>query len=240
MIIDGAATFGEDPTAKSDCSVDTLRRAMDRHGIDRACIYSQLAVRMDARRGNDEVLDLSEKDKRFRPVAVIDPRHTSSGASEVDRCCAAGVRLFRLFPQEHGYPWRYEPLVEIWEALQRNGAALVVAQDIMGQSSALISATQDYRFAKVLIGCQYYTFTEYLAVLRKAPDTYLMAVGVNYPGAFETLVGEIGSRRICFGTNAPIYYVGASLEVLLRAGLADKDREETLSGTMLRLLGETK
>jgi predicted TIM-barrel fold metal-dependent hydrolase len=238
MIVDGSVTFGADPTGQSDCSIETLRRVLDRHGIDRACVYSQLAVRTDTRQGNDEVLALAATDQRFRPVAVIDPRHIDSGAREVERCVAAGVRLFRLFPDRHGYPWRYEPLTEVWESLQRSGVVLIAPEHGPGGLTEFLTVTQGYRFPKILIGCRYTVFTEYLAAARRYPDTYWMAVAVNYPGAFETLAKEIGSRRVCFGTNAPVYYVGASLMVVQHCGLTGHERADILSGTLMRLLGE--
>jgi len=238
MIVDGCTTFGHDPTGRSDCSIDTLRRVLDRHGIDRACVYSQLAVRMDARQGNDEVLALAGRDSRFRPVAVIDPRHIETGAKEVERCAAAGVRLFRLFPDFHGYPWKYEPLSEVWESLYGSRAALIVPELEPGDLTQFLAVTEGYRFTKILAGCRYTAFTEYLACCRLYPDTYFMAVAISYPGAFERLVGEIGSRRICFGTNAPIYYVGASLMVVQHCGISDRDRADILSRTLMRLLGE--
>ena len=238
MIVDGCTSFGADPTGRSDCSIETLRRVLDRHGIDRACIYSQSAVRTDARQGNDEALALTEKDHRFCPVAVIDPRHVDSGAREIERCVAAGVRLFRLFPDEHGYPWRYEPLTEVWESVQRSGVALIIPELSLGNLTEFLSLTQGYRFSKILIGCRYTAFTEYLAVLRRYPDTYLMALAVNYPGAFETFVSEIGSQRICFGTNAPIFYAGATLMVVQHCGISEQERADILGGTLNRLLGE--
>lgn len=238
MIVDGCATFGADPTGHSNCSIEILRRVLDRHGIDRACVYSQLAVRMDARQGNDEALALTERDARFRPVAVIDPRHIESGAGEVERCAAAGIRLFRLFPDRHGYPWRYEPLTEIWESLERSDVSLILPELGPGKLTEFLSLTQSYRFSKILIGCRYTTFTECLAACQRYADAYLMAVGVCCPRAFEELIAQIGSRRICFGTNAPIYYVGASLMVLQHCGISDQERADILGGTLIRLLGE--
>jgi len=65
-----------------------------------------------------------------------------------------------------------------------------------------------------------------------------MAVAANYTGFYETLVEEVGAHRLCFGTNAPMYYVGASLMVLQHAQISEQDRAQILGGTLLRLLGE--
>jgi len=238
LIIDGSVTFGGDPTGRSDCSLDTLRHAMDRHGITVGCAFSQLAVRMDPKRGNDEAIALAAKDTQFRPVAVLDPRHSDTGAREIERCVSAGVRLFRLFPKIHQYPWVYEPLLDIWQNLQKEKAALIVPRDWTGSVTEFLRVTKPYSFVKILEGCHYWTFTEYRAALVHYPETCLMALAPNAPGFFETLVSEIGSHRICFGSNAPIYYIGAGLMVLQHAQIAEHDRSEILGGTMQRLLGE--
>ncbi|HOE12371.1 MAG TPA: amidohydrolase family protein [bacterium] len=237
-IVDGCAMYGPDPSGRSGGTLEDLQRIMDRHCVEIACVHFQQAARMDPRRGNDEVLEQIRDNPRFRPVAALDPRHIESGASEVDRCAKAGVRLFRLFPELHGYPWGSMALMEVWETLARSNVALIVPQGGAGFLSEFLAATRDYPFAKLLIGCQYWIYTEYLAGLRRYPETFLMAVAANYAGFYETLVEEVGAHRLCFGTNAPMYYVGASLMVLQHAQISEQDRAQILGGTLLRLLGE--
>ncbi len=238
-IVDGCAAYGPDPSGRSNGTLEDLQRNLDRHGVDLACVHHQLASRMDPRSGNDRILKEIGNNPRFRPVAALDPRHIESGASEVDRCADAGVRLFRLFPELHGYPWGSLALIEVWEALARRNVALIVPQGGAGFLSGFLTATRDYPFPKLLIGCQYWIFMEYLAGLRRYPETYLMAVAANYTGFYETLIAEVGAHRVCFGSNAPMYYVGASLLVLQHAQISEPDRAQILSGTLLRLLGET-
>ncbi len=193
---------------------------------------------MDVRRGNDSAIDLAEKDHRFVPVAVLDPRHVNGGSKEIERCAAYGVRLFRLFPDEHGYPWRYEPLQQIWRTLEQTQTIALITGTKFGQVTEFIDAVERYRFKRILVGCHYFYFTEFLSLLVRDPWSLMMAVAINYPNAYETLVQEIGAERVCFGSNAPIYAIGASLGVLNNAEISEEDRGRVLSGTLLDLLKE--
>ena len=237
-IFDGCVSFGSDPTGKTDRSIATLDRVLENHPIDRACVFCWDGVQMDVRRGNDRAIELGRNNPRYRPVAVLDPRHTDGGAREVERCEQQGVRLYRLFPDCHGYPWRYEPLKEIWEILHGTQNVLLVPGVRYGDVTDFVEAVEKYSFKRILIGCHYFFYTEFLSVLKRDPLSLMMTVAVNYPNAYETLTQQIGAARVCFGSNAPIYAIDAGLDVLKNAEIWKEERQRILSGTLLELLDE--
>ena len=75
------------------------------------------------------MLALCRAESRLRPVGVIHPRDAFSWREEVARCLAAGVRLFRLYPDQAHWPVASILLEEIVDRLDAALARLATLKE---------------------------------------------------------------------------------------------------------------
>ena len=91
----------------------SLVRTMDRIGIDRACVFSTLAITIAMREGNDLSLRAARAfPDRLLAYAVPDPNQPEQVRDELLRCLDQGAVGIKFHTQLHDYPFdgpAYEP-----------------------------------------------------------------------------------------------------------------------------------
>src|SRR5213079_3169705 len=134
-LIDAHAVFGFWPLEKVDLSVDTLQAAMRARNVARSFAYSAKALFYDAGEGNDDTVAVCAQRPELLPVAVLDPRAYPACLEEAHKRLGQGVKVFRFFPDRHGYPIDFAPAAELLEELA--GQVVIVATSQMGAPTAL-------------------------------------------------------------------------------------------------------
>ena len=86
-------------------SLAELLTAMDRHAIDRAVVFHNVAREYHPVYGNSLLLDEIGTNDRLEPSWALVPNDMgrASDADVVDDMVSRGVRVARLFPQEHEF-----------------------------------------------------------------------------------------------------------------------------------------
>src|SRR5205823_4233765 len=140
-LIDAHTVFGFWPLEKVDLSVDTLQAAMRARNVSRSLAYSAKALFYDAGEGNDDTVAVCGQRPELLPVAVLDPRAYPACLEEARKRMAQGVRVFRFFPDRHGYPIDFAPAAELLEELA--GQVVIVATGRMGVPTALARLVGD-------------------------------------------------------------------------------------------------
>ena len=237
-MLDALTWFGCNPAQREDVPVGDLRAMLDQTGIHRACVYSQRAVRYDMPEGNDEVLALCRDDARFLPIAIIDPRPYFGVTDELTRCWDAGVRMFRLCTDEHGYPVHTEALRPVLMALEERGALLQVSALPWARASDLARATEGYTFPILLTEFSYGNLADVLAVAARWPKFHLDTCRGVSPSNTELLVGAVGAQRVIFTSGWPLLYPGGPLRMIQDAALSAAQKDCILGGNLRRLMGE--
>src|SRR3712207_3911127 len=102
MLIDVNASFGGRESIQR-FDVDTMRRQLERTPYSVALVHCHQGT-SDHAAANDQTLALCAGEPRLLPAGVIHPRDVFTWEVEIARCLQAGVRLFRLYPDQGRWP----------------------------------------------------------------------------------------------------------------------------------------
>lgn len=233
-LIDAHAVFGFWPVEKVDLSVDTLQAAMGARSVTKSLAYSAKALFYDAGEGNDDTVAVCAQRPELQPVAVLDPRAYPACLEEAHRRLAQGVRVFRFFPDRHGYPIDFAPALELLEELA--GQVVIVATAQMGVSTTLARIVGETGCRMIVELESSDLLGEALAALRRCPTLELTTRGTEPAGALEAAVHAAGAARLIFASGAPLYSLGSALMSVQFAALSDGDRNCILGENMARIL----
>ena len=138
-ITDAYTLLGAWPLAEVDLSVEALAAGMQARGITRSLVTHTTAIFYDQTLGNDQALQICAQHQPLEPVAVINPLIYPHCLAEIDRCLERGVKLFRLCPREHRYPFSGS-VGPLRECLRRLEAAKLVLIDVVGLPAPVLTA----------------------------------------------------------------------------------------------------
>jgi predicted TIM-barrel fold metal-dependent hydrolase len=250
-LIDADVAFGFWPVEKVDLSVDALQAAMRARSVAQGLAYSAKALFYDAGEGNDDTVAVCAQRPELLPVAVLDPRAYPACLEEARQRLAQGVRVFRLFPDRHGYPIDFAPAAELLEELA--GQVVIVATSQIGAPTALarlLEAERAHSAREVqpgrsgsISGCCVVLelgsadlLGEALAALRRCPCLELTTRGTEAAGALEAAVAAVGAARLVFASGAPLCSLGSALMSVQFATLSEGERAAILGDNLGRLL----
>lgn len=228
---------------------EQMLEAMDRIGIDRACISV-----LGAHEANAEMLDaVSRFPDRFVGFVLVNPRYPDEITKTLEWCFenpgVRGIGEVHATSYQHWYPITgpaYEPA---WEfAAQRNVPVLIHSGPT--SEGARCSPTMIGEVARrhpgfpILIGhCGAYDswlmLDEAIDVALEYDQVYLeiCAMGRFY-GVLEHIVRRLGPDKVVFGTDAPFHDWTAEVAHVACAKLSDEQKAKIFGGTMRALLGE--
>jgi predicted TIM-barrel fold metal-dependent hydrolase len=233
-LIDAHTVFGFWPVEKVDLSVDTLQAAMRARSVARSLAYSAKALFYDAGEGNDDTVSVCSQRPELLPVAVLDPRAYPACLEEARKRLSQGVRVFRLFPDQHGYPIDFAPAAELLEELA--GQVVIVATRRMGTATALARLLGDFGCRAILELESGELLGEALAALRRCSCLELTTRGTEAAGALEAAVAAAGAARLVFASGSPLHSLGGALMSVQFAALSEGDRAAILGDNIANLL----
>jgi hypothetical protein len=134
MLIDLNASFGGRESIQ-DLGLDVLRHQIERIPANLVLVHCRQGM-SDAAGANEQTLAVCAGNRRLRPVGVIDPRDAFTWEREVERCLAAGVRLFRIYPDEGRWSGDSILFDAVVRRLDGTGAVLVVSATTPGCRAA--------------------------------------------------------------------------------------------------------
>jgi hypothetical protein len=220
------------------------------YGCDRAAICSTRSVFVNWEDGNRETARACREDGRLLPFACLGTLELSHGRAARDydfgAYAAQGFRGIRLYPQHH----TYHPLYQAWvdqvleEARARRWPVLLPLRIIMNWGMPLLDLGVIETLVKrhpavtwILAGINYFHELQLATMLLlHNPNVHIETSCIMGFHAIAKLVEQCGSGQILFGTGAPIQHGRANLEKILRAKIADADREAILGANACRLL----
>lgn len=219
------------PQYPADISPQRLLQIMDQHGVGQACIVSARGILYDDVDGNSETLAWCQAEPRFIPVGTIDLDKFAGYRSEIKRLTAAGVKLWRLFPEHQNWRLDQARFRRVLSALDDAGAMLFIS----GQPSEVARATIGAHIP-IILGVHFYLMGDLLAVLEEGCNFYISLRLMHAPRAIERLVELVGHERLLFGTGAPYSSMGSVLKRISVARLTEEQRTGILGGNLRRLL----
>ena len=217
---------------------DDAIAVMDRIGIDAACTSGLPAVLGgDTQGGNDLVIDVTRRFQgRLFGYVAVNPNHPAGAAEEVERCSVPGMIGIKVHSY-HGKPYddaAYRPAYEIANAR----GWPVLAHTWGGEELAEIDTLAgEYPDAKWLLAHAGTTnVPQYCNLVRRRDNVFLDTCASACPwDLIETLVREVGTDRVLFGTDMTFLSGAQQIGKILCARLTDDDKRLILGANARRL-----
>lgn len=229
-----------------------LREELSYFGIAEALVCHAEAAERDLHGGNERLcLELDEA-PGLHPAWVI-PMHTAidypTPTEFVAEMLERGVRAARVWPPPyHGYltaPWALGPL---WEALaDRRVPVFVTASDLgryPDQPGSGFSAQNIYDVCRrhptlplVVVRLNFSALSVAVPLLRECPNLLVELSYFTTHRGVEYLVGEVGARRLLFGSGLPHASPGPGIAAVQYAMISDEERALIAGQNLRALLG---
>jgi predicted TIM-barrel fold metal-dependent hydrolase len=216
-------------------------RTLDRIGIDRACVFSTLAVTIDARGGNDLSLAAAAAfPDRLMAYAVVDPNQPTAVPDELERCFAAGARGIKFHTQLANYPFDgpgYEPAF----AFAHRHRLPLISHGV-GSPETLRRVARTYPDAHFIVahagaGGAGPAGDALLAVAVDEPNVYLdLCSSVGRFGAFADVVRRVGAAKLLYGSDAPWMCFTHQIGRVLLAPIGEEEKRRILGSNLAALL----
>lgn len=219
-----------------------LVHAMDRAGIDRACIFAGAGIGPDYRLGNDLTARAAQEfPGRFIPFAVFNPNYPEDIPGEIERCFSTlGMRGIKLHTGFHQYPAdgpNYQPVFEY-----ANARGLLVISHGWGGPGALERLARAYPNVSCVVAHAGGNWdgripTEAIQVARRLENVYLdLASSIVPYGGLERAVQLVGAEKLLYGSDMPWMDSAYQLGRVLFARISDREKELILGLNAQRLL----
>lgn len=227
---------------------------MDRVGIDQAIISVAAGGRQvegleDSMRANDAIAEAMRAHPDRFPVGLagVEVRHAEKAVEELERAFVElGLQGMVFHPTFEGIMVGFtdvlDPLFEL--ATEFGGLCLMHATtDMMGSPKAIGELAGRYPGVTIIMGHPALQEAQRDAAVEASRGRENVFVDVAYqhdPRTTEILVEELGAEQVLFGSDAPFYDVGATLESVRQARISESDRERILYGNAATLVDRYK
>lgn len=236
-IVDSYTLVGSWPQAEVDLSVEALAAGMQARGVAKSLVTYTSAIFYNAALGNTQVMHLAGQHAPLIPVAVANPLDFPHCLDEITRCLDRGVKVFRLCPREHGYPFSgsFGPLRAVLRKLETARLLLV---DVVGLPTPVIAAeTEDLLPAPTAFSVDGASLSTLICAAKGGSNVWVETSRLDSGGAVEAAVEHIGAGRVIFGSGSPLRSLGSAVMSVQYAELSEADRAAIFEGNVQRLLG---
>jgi len=231
-----------------DDLIDRYLRIMDLSGVDLACVNCIFFG--NASIGNDIVASVvKETPDRFVPVAFVTPHYQNDVIGELERCFdELEAKFLKIYPTYYQHPVDdpgYEKIFK-WcsdnkktimshssETFEINRPTLVdrysnLADKFPGISWVMAhGATGDRR-----------SIDEITEAVNKVPKLYVETAGsLDTFEGFETLVSNVGAKKILFGSDMPLFDARNQIARIITSKITEKEKKQILGENTIELLG---
>jgi uncharacterized protein len=206
---------------------------------------------------NDAVLALADRfDGLFFPVCSIHPRDGEAALDELDRVAAAGARWLKLHPNTQNFDIADEQTASVVKRAGERGLP------VLFDAYSPFDPGQPGKFVKLAMACPDTTlilahahgphFADLLVYdfLAKYPwwrrsvyvdisATAAQLAGGPYAEQFVWVLRKVGTDRVLFGSDYPLFSPAESVEAVRSLGFTDAEQAQILHDNAATLLGMT-
>jgi predicted TIM-barrel fold metal-dependent hydrolase len=237
-VIDVNTSFGKRVDPDPRFAPAALCDELARHQVARAFAYSQQGLHYSSFHGNAETLRVAKQYPALLPVATLNPRESLGWQAEIDRCLCAGVKAFRFFPGQQGWPVASACFREIIDHLSGRTVLMISTVECptgWELASRVAEMTKDRKLPVILTDSGYSNMSETIAVMQQYPHIYADTRWLAAMDAVEIMAEAVGADRLLYSSMAPLLPMQKALNQVLEANLSDKDKLAILGGNALRL-----
>lgn len=243
IIIDGHCHIGLCHNFHIPCSnAEGLICSMDAIGINIACISAMSSIGPDYRYGNEIVIDaVSKYPGRFIGYAVVNPNYEDDMEAELERCLSySGIKAIKLHPGIHGCPADHKNYHKAYElANERHYTVLIHTwgRNDVSLVDKIASQYPDANFIMGHSGADILAMEDTIKIVNKRENVFSdLTISMVYEGNVEWFVGEMGSKKVLFGTDMPYFDPRPNFGRVALAQISDDEKKDILGLNMKKLL----
>ncbi len=246
MIIDFHAHLDDRWFDQPLMSREQFIAAMDRCGVDAACVFTLMGFFEDSRRHNDLLAGRAAAlPERLIPFITVDPKLGEASIDELRRCIALGVfRGIKLHPwlQAFAPSMLKKTIVRIAEIAAEKDLPILFHDGTPPYATTFqIGAVARWvPAAKIVLGhaglADYTLAAAQLA--RDIPNLYACVCGPR-PADIAHIVATAGAEKVLFGSDLGLsdwMILADRLDAVRYAGISDEQTRMVLGGNARRLL----
>ncbi|MEX1020071.1 MAG: amidohydrolase family protein, partial [Litorilinea sp.] len=243
VVIDFHGHVGRWDRYGMDDSPARLLHAMDRVGIDRACLFQIFHV--DGTTGNDlTARHVAQHPDRFMGFAYVSPLMPERMVPELIRAIdELGFVAIKLYPPYTPWTIRDSVWMPIYEFADARGLSIIFHTGPEPQSLPRYvgEVAPRYPRANFVVGHAGNTPVERRQAIDAAqanPNVYLETCSTfRNPGVIEQLVDEAGADRVLYGSDMPLMDPRPQLGKIVTAQISAAAKRAILGENARRLLG---
>ena len=252
LYIDSFATIGrkgvKDVEAPSD--TETFLEEMEWCGIHGAFVAHAVAREYDPMFGNRMLMKELKKSRRLYAVWAVMPHHTGETPPPADLMKEMedqGIRVAKMYPRLHRYPFNLDFCGDLLAELERRGMLLMVegghlyGPDLLEPSNQVLLSDLDAVLSahpelNVLLQGSRWDATRHLTwLMRKHKNLFLELSTHQGNRVIELFVDWFGPDRILFGTGAMDKSPGAAKAFIDYSTLDDDAKQKVAALNIARL-----
>jgi len=237
-IIDAHCHIGEGLTYSQ--TADELLAQMDRHQVSSAVIVpADKFIAVYNSEGNDEVLAAAKQHpRRFIPFATVNPWYGNS--EELERAFDLGAAGLKLHPAIQGFQITDAIVFPVVELAVERGKPIYFHTGTAVSSSPyqLTELAMRYPEGRFIMGHAAYAdyWNDVIASTSAVPNIFI-ETSQHLASFVCTLIEQVGSDRIIYGSDSPKTDMGIEIEKITRF-VNDADvLESVFSGNLMWILG---
>lgn len=237
MIIDFNAHFGAGPGMPATYSPEELLRLLKSAGIDRA-VVADLGSAFGEQTTHQPT---PEGLVRFEAI---------NAEADLERLAGLPIKGVRIYPTYHHWDLQGDAMRDLLHVAKERGLVVqiclrlqdprvlpqrIASAQVIEALDEMVEPYKNVRF--VLSGATYYEVAE-CPELFKRGNVWTDISHVQHPtNSLLKLMGLIGTSRVIFGSNAPIFYPYHNVYRVLNSQLGNSQRESILWESAAELLG---
>ncbi|MBM4436349.1 MAG: amidohydrolase family protein [Actinobacteria bacterium] len=199
------------------------------YAITRALPYHALAREQHAALGNPALTQAIEGFPNLLPSWVVLPHHTGefpAPAQLLDEARSAGVRAFRIFPDEHRIPMDDWMVGDLLTAIEGQVPLFWHIDQLLTDTARdLYRVGKRYPRLQIVVTDVDKMINRVITpLLRALPNLWLETSGYRIHRGHEYIAGAVGDERMLFGTNLPWQSSGGPHAEFLYADLSAEAR----------------
>ncbi|MDR2303814.1 MAG: hypothetical protein LBE10_04430 [Treponema sp.] len=222
-------------------SPDDIVMQMEYCGIDLAFAWHNASLDCHPLEGNQEILKISEKYPRIKPVFTVIPNQAGEFIEPgelVSLMKNNGAGMARLFPRfnAHSFSLADWQCGDLFKAFEENGIAVLIHLDQTDWETIRTVCLAHTGMNLIVTNVNYRNSRYMIPLLRQLPNLYIESSGVKINNGLDEIVRPTSAEKILFGTNAGDFSMGAAVCLVTYSSISDNEKELVASKNLIRLL----